>query len=194
MHAIKYQFIYSSTYSSYIKEFVHGDFGRTTPNLCTLLDMECDILELDVEVSRYCGLVTQYMATLIWVNIGSGNGLLPDCTKPLTLGGQMTRVSNITIIGSDNGLLPGGHQAIIWTNDWILLIWPLGILSCNFNWNSYIFIPENAFENVVWKMAAIFLSLNALNELVLTYFTRNTWAIITRDSLKMTNVIRSSDW
>ena len=28
--------------------------------------------------------------------------------------------------GSDNGLSPGGRQAITWTNDGILLIWPLG--------------------------------------------------------------------
>ena len=28
--------------------------------------------------------------------------------------------------------------------------------------NSFIFIPENAFENVVWKMAAICLGLNVL--------------------------------
>ena len=30
------------------------------------------------------------------------------------------------IIGSDNGLSPYGHQAIIWTNAGILLIGPLG--------------------------------------------------------------------
>ena len=34
-------------------------------------------------------------------------------------------VSNLTIIGSDNGLLPGRRQAIIWTNTGILLIGPL---------------------------------------------------------------------
>uniref|UniRef100_A0A8C7QLE6 tRNA pseudouridine(55) synthase n=1 Tax=Oncorhynchus mykiss TaxID=8022 RepID=A0A8C7QLE6_ONCMY len=34
---------------TYIKEFVHGDFGRTKPNLCDLLKTETDILELDVE-------------------------------------------------------------------------------------------------------------------------------------------------
>uniref|UniRef100_A0A674BGE9 tRNA pseudouridine(55) synthase n=1 Tax=Salmo trutta TaxID=8032 RepID=A0A674BGE9_SALTR len=34
---------------TYIKEFVHGDFGRTKPNLCDLLKSETDILELDVE-------------------------------------------------------------------------------------------------------------------------------------------------
>lgn len=36
--------------NSYIKEFVHGDFGRTKPNLCQLLNTDTDILELDVEV------------------------------------------------------------------------------------------------------------------------------------------------
>ena len=35
-------------------------------------------------------------------------------------------VSKLTIIGPDNGLSPGRHQAIIWTNDGILLIGPLG--------------------------------------------------------------------
>ena len=35
-------------------------------------------------------------------------------------------VDNLTIIGSDNGLSPGRHQAIIWTNAGILLIEPLG--------------------------------------------------------------------
>ena len=32
----------------------------------------------------------------------------------------------LTSIGSDNGLSPGLHQAIIWTNAGILLTWPLG--------------------------------------------------------------------
>ena len=35
-------------------------------------------------------------------------------------------VDNLTIIGSDNGLLPGRRQAIIWTNAGILSIGPLG--------------------------------------------------------------------
>ena len=34
-------------------------------------------------------------------------------------------VDKLTIIGSDNGLLPGRRQAIIWTNVRILLIGPL---------------------------------------------------------------------
>jgi len=33
---------------AYVKEFVHGDFGRTKPNLTIILDRFVDILELDV--------------------------------------------------------------------------------------------------------------------------------------------------
>ena len=46
----------------------------------------------------------------------------------LTHWGRLTHicVGKLTIIGSDNGLSPGRHQTIIWTNDWILLIGPLG--------------------------------------------------------------------
>ena len=46
----------------------------------------------------------------------------------LTHWGRVTHicVGKLTIIGSDNGLLPGRRQAIIWTDDRILLIGPLG--------------------------------------------------------------------
>ena len=46
----------------------------------------------------------------------------------LTHWGRVTHkcVGNLTIIGSDNGLLPGRRQAIIRTNAGILLIGPLG--------------------------------------------------------------------
>ena len=46
----------------------------------------------------------------------------------LTHWGRVTHicVSNLAIIGSDNGLSPGRRQAIIWTNAGILLIGPLG--------------------------------------------------------------------
>ena len=46
----------------------------------------------------------------------------------LTHWGRVTHicVSELIIIGSDNGLSPGRRQAIIWTNDGILLIGPLG--------------------------------------------------------------------
>ncbi|NP_001085415.1 tRNA pseudouridine synthase Pus10 [Xenopus laevis] len=34
---------------TYIKEFVHGDFGRTKPNVGSIMETNADILELDVE-------------------------------------------------------------------------------------------------------------------------------------------------
>ncbi len=33
---------------TYIKEFIHGDLQRTLPNIASLLDSPCDILQLDV--------------------------------------------------------------------------------------------------------------------------------------------------
>ena len=74
--------------------------------------------------------------------------------KYLTHWGRVMHIciSKLAIVGSDNGLSPDQRQAIIWTNAGILLIGPLGT---NLNQNSYIFIRENAFENVIWKMAAI---------------------------------------
>ena len=51
------------------------------------------------------------------------------CSNPVTIThwGQVTHIciSNLIIIGSDNGLSPGRRQAIIWTNAEILLIGPL---------------------------------------------------------------------
>ena len=46
---------------------------------------------------------------------------------------------------------------------WNTVNWaPRNKLPCNFNRNSYILVPENSFENVIWKMAAICLDLNVL--------------------------------
>ena len=75
----------------------------------------------------------------------------------LTHWGQVTHICihELTIIRSDNGLSPGRHQTIIRTNAGISLI---GSLETNFREiliDIYIFIQENAFEIVVWKMAAI---------------------------------------
>ena len=65
-------------------------------------------------------------------------------------------ISKLIIIGSDNGLSPERCQAIIWIIAGILLI---GTLGTNFSEilikrHSFSF-TKNAFENVVWKMAAI---------------------------------------
>ena len=65
-------------------------------------------------------------------------------------------ISKLTIISSDNGLAPGRHQALC-VNQWCNIVnWSLGNkLQWNLDGNLYIFIQENAFENVVWKMSAI---------------------------------------
>lgn len=39
----------STQAGTYVKEFVHGDFGRTHPSMRTLLKADCDILALDVD-------------------------------------------------------------------------------------------------------------------------------------------------
>ena len=50
----------------------------------------------------------------------------------LTHWGRVTHicVRKLTIIGSDDGLLPGQRQAIIWTNAGILIFGPLGSYFC----------------------------------------------------------------
>ena len=74
-------------------------------------------------------------------------------------------VDNVTIIGSDNGLLLGRRQAIIWANAWIVLIGHLWTnFSGIFNRNPYIFIQENAFEKIVCQMTAISLGLTVLTD------------------------------
>ena len=76
----------------------------------------------------------------------------------LTHWGRVTHICiiKLTIIGSNNGLSPDRRRAIIWINAGILLIGPLGTNSSEILIEIHAFaIQENAFENVVWKMAAI---------------------------------------
>ena len=57
-------------------------------------------------------------------------------------------ISKLNIIGSDNGLLPGWCQAIIWTNAGNIVYWTLRyIFQWNLHWNSYIFIQRKC----IWK-------------------------------------------
>ena len=74
-------------------------------------------------------------------------------------------VSELTIIGSDNGLSPGRRQAITWTNVGILLIEPLGT---NFSEIS-IWIQAFSFKKMDVNMSSakwrpFCLSLNVLSE------------------------------
>ena len=71
-------------------------------------------------------------------------------TAYLTHWGQVMHicVSELAIIGSENGLSPGRSQAIIWTNAGTLLIGPLGTNISEILIGINIFIQENAFKNV----------------------------------------------
>ena len=68
------------------------------------------------------------MCRLKWHAIFNALSLGGAYEHRLTHWGRVTHicVSDLTIIGSDNGLSPGQRQAIIKTNDGILLIRPLG--------------------------------------------------------------------
>ena len=59
---------------------------------------------------------------------------------------------NQAIIGSDNGLLPVRHQAIISTDVGLLSIGSLGTNFSEISINH--FFEEIAFENVIWKIVA----------------------------------------
>ena len=95
----------------------------------------------------------------------------------LTHWGRVTYicVSKLTITGSDNGLSPGRRQAIIWTNDGLLLIGPLGT---NF---SEIWIEIDTFSSrkMFLKMSSgkwrpFCLGLNVLTSTLQRF--RNSWA------------------
>ena len=70
----------------------------------------------------------------------------------LTHWGRVTHicVSKLTIIGSDNGLSPGRHQANIWTSNGTLLIGPLGT---NFS-EILIGIQTFSFKSMQLKMSS----------------------------------------
>ena len=64
----------------------------------------------------------------MYVIIGLDYGLSPIIYYHLTHWGWVMHICIVivTIVDSHNGLLPGRHQAIIWTNAGILLTGPLG--------------------------------------------------------------------
>ena len=71
---------------------------------------------------------------------------------------------NFVIIGLDNnGLLPGQHQAITWTNsDLSSFEMHKNKLDLNLNQNRELFIEEYAFENDICKWQPLCVSLNVL--------------------------------
>ena len=68
----------------------------------------------------------------------------------------------LTIIGSDNGLAPGWRQAIIWTNDGILLIGTVGINSNKIFSKIYTFSFKKMHLKMAYRKWPFCLSLNVL--------------------------------
>ena len=103
----------------------------------------------------------------------------------LTHWGRVTHicVSNLTIIGSDNGLSTGRRQAIIWTNAGILLILR-NKLQWNLNRNSYIFIQENAFKCRL-ENGGHFVSASMCSGWVMHICTRNQLIIDSDNALSL---------
>ena len=107
-------------------------------------------------------LLINKMLTLVKVMLGA----IMQQAINLTHWGQVTHicVSNLTIIGSDNGLSPARPHAITWTNVGTLLIGPLGT---NFS-EIFIAIHTFSFKKIHLKMLSkkwrpFCLSLNVLN-------------------------------
>ena len=125
----------------------------------------------------------------------------PQCVKlhmlNLSHWGRVTHmcVGNLTNIGSDNGLLPGRPQAIIWTNAAILFIGPLGTkLQWNFNSNSYIFIQENPFKMSHGKWLPFCLGLSVLSFTCWIYLRKHEGVFAFDISPQHWNISACLDW
>ena len=93
---------------------------------CIINIVATDVLVLkhhDININSVDGPVW-YTHTFIVNNIWNKTHKLKKKTSGVTHWGRVMHifVSKLTIIGSDNGLSPGWHQVIIWTNAEILLI------------------------------------------------------------------------
>ena len=108
----------------------------------------------------------------------------------LTHWGQVTHicVSKVAIIGSDNGLSPGQHQAIIWTNGGILLIEPLG---ANFI-EILIEIYKFSFKKMHLKMSSGKWRPSCLGLKLLSWCVRQGTRMITSNRLHFMFVFRIS--
>ena len=88
----------------------------------------------------------------------------------LTHWGQVTHIciSKLTIIVSHNGWSPGASSHYI-NQCWSIINWTFrNKLQRNRNRNSYIFIPENTFKDVICEIAEFCFGLNVLTALTIT--------------------------
>ena len=99
--------------------------------------------------------------------------------------GRVTHIcaSKLTGIGSDNGLSPGRRQAIIWTNDGILLSWPW--------WTNFseilIRIQTFSFKKMHLKMSSAKWRPFCLGLIVLMKWSREIWRAMSSTTAKHDN-------
>ena len=110
--------------------------------------MWCQAIAYNVCRERWWDLWVHWRSKLVWLR-----------AYILTHWGQVMHicVSKLTSIGSDDGLSPGRHQAIIWTNAGILLIGPQGT---NFIESQAFSFTKIHFKISSWKWRPFCLSLN----------------------------------
>ena len=77
--------------------------------------------------------ILAHLARMSRIQYHLGRAILPESSQVMHI-----CISKGTIIGSDNGVVPGRHQAIVWTNAGLLLI--RNKLQWNLNQNWYIFV------------------------------------------------------
>ena len=130
-------------------DFVHRRMDRRTDDVKSVYPPFNFVAAVGIIMREHCIGQTAWAAVIImsWINM----------LRLEHYWGRVTHIclSKLTIIGSDNVLSPGRHQAIIRTNAGILLIGPLGTNFSEMLIKTNIFIEENTFESVVCEMAAI---------------------------------------
>ena len=120
----------------------------------------------DVIAAYMCVII--YGTTQIWFHntVNVKISMHPNFVIWLTHWSRVTHicVSRLTIIGSDNGLLPDRRQAIIWTNAGILLMGPLGTNFSEILIKIYTFSFRKMHLKTSGKWRPCCLGLNVLNK------------------------------
>ena len=121
----------------------------TNVDLSSLRSSDVNLMAISFEISQPS--VTKISLKIIFLRVYWN---FPGANE-LTHWGRVTHicVSKLAIIDSDNAWSAPSHYL---NQCWNIVNWSLGNKNqWNFNRNSYIFIQQNPFETVVWKMASI---------------------------------------
>ena len=132
---------------------------------------KCDNQNMDkvykYEISRTIRFKCQLSLKKLNLKVRQCTYILWDLGHHLSHRGQVTHIctGKLTIIGSDNGLLPGQYQAIIWTNAGTFLIRPLG--------TNFREILTEIYTLSLKQIQLFCVSLNALTGWIMAYHQQN---------------------